>query len=39
MIQAIIEDEDNATADEDEHLKVISCLLRLQAELNAAPKN
>jgi hypothetical protein len=38
MIQAILKDEANATIDEDVYLKIISCLLCLQAELCAAPK-
>jgi hypothetical protein len=38
-IQAIMENEANATVDEDEHLKIISCLLLLQVELNAANKH
>jgi hypothetical protein len=38
MIQATREHEANGIADEEEHLRNISCLLRLQAELNATPK-
>jgi hypothetical protein len=39
MIQAIMENEANATVDEDEHLEIISYLLVLQVELNAANKH
>jgi hypothetical protein len=37
MIQGIKEDEANVTSDEEEHLKITTCLLHLQTKLDAAP--
>jgi hypothetical protein len=38
MVQTIEETKPMLPIDEDEHLKIITWLLRLQSELNAAPK-